>query len=79
MASPLFFLFTQPFLEYGINSILFQRGIYPAEDFDNTQHYGLTILMSKDPKITTFLQNVLSQTEGNERLNFRKVDWTIIL
>jgi len=50
--------------EYGINSILFQRGIYPAEDFDNTQQYGLTILMSKDPKIQTFLQNVLSQTEG---------------
>lgn len=51
-------------LEYGINSILFQRGIYPAENFDNTQQYGLTILMSKDPKITTFLQNVLKQTEG---------------
>ncbi|KAH8338982.1 hypothetical protein KR074_000077 [Drosophila pseudoananassae] len=51
------------YLKYGINSILFQRGIYPAEDFDNTQQYGLTILMSKDPKITTFLQNVLSQTE----------------
>ncbi|XP_017129636.1 mitotic spindle assembly checkpoint protein MAD2A [Drosophila elegans] len=51
------------YLKYGINSILFQRGIYPAEDFDSTQQYGLTILMSKDPKIQTFLQNVLSQTE----------------
>ncbi|XP_023164068.1 mitotic spindle assembly checkpoint protein MAD2A [Drosophila hydei] len=51
------------YLKYGINSILFQRGIYPAENFDNTQQYGLTILMSKDPKITTFLQNVLKQTE----------------
>ncbi|KAL7734821.1 hypothetical protein ACLKA6_011103 [Drosophila palustris] len=51
------------YLKYGINSILFQRGIYPAENFDNTQQYGLTILMSKDPKITTFLQNVLAQTE----------------
>ncbi|XP_030570644.1 mitotic spindle assembly checkpoint protein MAD2A [Drosophila novamexicana] len=51
------------YLKYGINSILFQRGIYPAENFGNTQQYGLTILMSKDPKITTFLQNVLKQTE----------------
>ncbi|KAH8379930.1 hypothetical protein KR009_008094 [Drosophila setifemur] len=51
------------YLKYGINSILFQRGIYPAKDFDPTQQYGLTILMSKDPKITAFLQNVLSQTE----------------
>ncbi|KAH8302808.1 hypothetical protein KR044_010847 [Drosophila immigrans] len=51
------------YLKYGINSILFQRGIYPAENFDNTQQYGLTILMSKDPKIMSFLQNVLTQTE----------------
>ncbi|EDV97744.1 mitotic spindle assembly checkpoint protein MAD2A [Drosophila grimshawi] len=51
------------YLKYGINSILFQRGIYPAENFDSTQQYGLTILMSKDPKITAFLQNVLTQTE----------------
>ncbi|ALC44117.1 mad2 [Drosophila busckii] len=51
------------YLKYGINSILFQRGIYPAENFDSTQQYGLTILMSKDPKITSFLQNVLTQTE----------------
>ncbi|XP_017070903.1 mitotic spindle assembly checkpoint protein MAD2A [Drosophila eugracilis] len=51
------------YLKYGINSILFQRGIYPAENFDSTQKYGLTILMSKDPKIQAFLENVLSQTE----------------
>lgn len=51
--------------DYGINSILFQRGIYPAENFQNHQQYGLTILMSTDDKIQSFLKNVLSQTEGN--------------
>ncbi|XP_068149375.1 mitotic spindle assembly checkpoint protein MAD2A [Drosophila tropicalis] len=51
------------YLKYGINSILFQRGIYPAENFSTSQQYGLTILMSKDEKIITFLQNVLTQTE----------------
>ncbi|XP_075162294.1 mitotic arrest deficient 2 [Haematobia irritans] len=51
------------YLKYGINSILFQRGIYPAESFSATQQYGLTILMSKDPKIEEFLQKVLEQTE----------------
>ena len=50
--------------EYGVNSILFQRGIYPPETFESTQQYGITILMSKDPKIEEFLKNVLSQTEG---------------
>ncbi|XP_037937768.1 mitotic spindle assembly checkpoint protein MAD2A [Teleopsis dalmanni] len=51
------------YLKYGINSILFQRGIYPAESFENAQQYGLTILMSTDPKIQEFLVNVLRQTE----------------
>lgn len=51
-------------IDYGINSILFQRGIYPAESFENHQQYGLTILMSTDTKIKDFLKNVLTQTEG---------------
>ncbi|XP_004523799.1 mitotic spindle assembly checkpoint protein MAD2A [Ceratitis capitata] len=51
------------YLKYGINSILFQRGIYPPETFENTQQYGITILMSKDKKIEEFLANVLQQTE----------------
>ncbi|XP_033245966.1 mitotic spindle assembly checkpoint protein MAD2A-like [Drosophila miranda] len=50
-------------LKYGIHSILFQRGVYPADKFEATKQYGLTILMSEVPRITTLLQNVLSQTE----------------
>lgn len=52
------------FTDYGINSILFQRGIYPAENFTSVQQYGLTILMSKDEKIKEFLTNVLTKAEG---------------
>ncbi|XP_062543136.1 mitotic spindle assembly checkpoint protein MAD2A [Armigeres subalbatus] len=51
------------YLNYGINSILFQRGIYPPEQFTSVQQYGLTILMSKDDKIIAFLQNVLCQVQ----------------
>lgn len=49
------------FLDYGINSILFQRGIYPSASFSHEQKYGLTILMSTDEKIKDFLQTVLGQ------------------
>lgn len=56
--------FTFCVIDYGINSILFQRGIYPAETFQNHQQYGLTILMSTDEKIQKFLENVLKQTQG---------------
>jgi len=51
------------YLNYGINSILFQRGIYPAETFQNHQQYGVTILVSIDDKIKEFLKNVLAQTQ----------------
>lgn len=54
------------FEDYGINSILFQRGIYPAESFENHQQYGMTILMSTDVKIKEFLKNVLTQAEGKK-------------
>lgn len=54
--------------EYGINSILFQRGIYPPETFQSNQQYGLTILMSTDEKIQQFISRVLSQAEGKRAL-----------
>lgn len=47
-----------------MNSILFQRGIYPGESFTSEQNYGITVLMSTDPKIKDFLCTVLTQLEG---------------
>ena len=51
------------FFGYGINSILYQRGIYPAESFTRKQEYGLTLLVSTDDKVNKFLDSVLSQIE----------------
>ncbi|CAG9768397.1 unnamed protein product [Ceutorhynchus assimilis] len=49
------------YLNFGINSILFQRGIYPPENFQNAENYGLNILMSTDNKIKEFLATTLEQ------------------
>ncbi|ENN77311.1 mitotic spindle assembly checkpoint protein MAD2A [Dendroctonus ponderosae] len=49
------------YLNYGINSILFQRGLYPPENFSTTENYGLSILMSTDNKIKEFLSTTLGQ------------------
>ncbi|BES93411.1 unnamed protein product [Nesidiocoris tenuis] len=49
------------YLNYGINSILFQRGIYPSESFKSEEHFGLSILVSTDEQINQFLQTVLGQ------------------
>ena len=52
------------FLEYGINSILFQRGIYPSSYFQSVVKYGISVMVTEDEKINEFLQNVFQQVEG---------------
>mmetsp|Transcript_41275 Transcript_41275/g.78892 ORF Transcript_41275/g.78892 Transcript_41275/m.78892 type:complete len:204 (+) Transcript_41275:215-826(+) len=49
------------FFGYAVNSILFQRGIYPPETFERKKKYGLTMLVSSDAGLTEYLNNVLKQ------------------
>uniref|UniRef100_UPI00398EBB08 mitotic spindle assembly checkpoint protein MAD2A n=1 Tax=Pristiophorus japonicus TaxID=55135 RepID=UPI00398EBB08 len=49
------------FFSYGINSILYQRGIYPPESFTRIQKYGLTMLVTTDPVLNNYLKNVVGQ------------------
>jgi hypothetical protein len=42
-------------------SILYQRGIYPTDSFRQEQHYGLSIMVSKDQGLTAYLQTVTQQ------------------
>ncbi|XP_048396045.1 mitotic spindle assembly checkpoint protein MAD2A isoform X2 [Stegostoma tigrinum] len=49
------------FFNYGINSILYQRGIYPPESFTRVQKYGLTMLVTTDPTLNNYLKNVVGQ------------------
>ncbi|XP_070544787.1 mitotic spindle assembly checkpoint protein MAD2A-like [Ptychodera flava] len=49
------------FFHYGINNLLYQRGIYPPETFTRVQKYGLTILVTTDDSLKEYLSNVLTQ------------------
>lgn len=51
-------------LGYSINSILYQRGIYPPEDFVKVNKYGLGMLVTKDEGLKKYLNNVLNQLSG---------------
>ncbi|UIZ27722.1 hypothetical protein KXD40_005750 [Peronospora effusa] len=42
-------------------SILYQRGIYPAESFKQVQKYGLNMLMTDDDKLNDFFTKFLHQ------------------
>lgn len=49
------------FFSYGLNSILYQRGLYPPETFKRLSKYGLTMLVTTDPAVQEYLNSVLSQ------------------
>jgi mitotic spindle assembly checkpoint protein MAD2 len=46
---------------YAINSILYQRGIYPPETFAAVGKYGLSLLVTTDEGLKSYLAQVLTQ------------------
>ncbi|KAI9893820.1 MAG: Mitotic spindle checkpoint component mad2 [Vezdaea aestivalis] len=49
------------FFEYSIHTILFQRGVYPAEDFIAVKKYGLNMLVSCDDQVKAYIKKIMSQ------------------
>ncbi|XP_003739485.1 mitotic spindle assembly checkpoint protein MAD2A [Galendromus occidentalis] len=49
------------FFEFSVNSILYQRGVYPPENFCRVQKYGLTMLVTDDERLKEYLQGVANQ------------------
>ncbi|KAF2727610.1 mitotic spindle checkpoint component mad2 [Polyplosphaeria fusca] len=49
------------FFEYSINTILFQRGVYPAEDFSAVKKYGLTMMVTADDQVKAYIKKIMSQ------------------
>jgi len=51
------------FFQYSINTILFQRGVYPAEDFTAVKKYGLNMLVSSDDQVKAYIKKIMSQLD----------------
>ncbi|GAQ79210.1 Spindle assembly checkpoint protein [Klebsormidium nitens] len=49
------------FFGYAVDSILYQRGIYPEENFTRVKKYGLSMLVCTDERVRDYLKQVLSQ------------------
>lgn len=49
------------FFNYGINSILYQRGLYPSNSFIQREKYGLPLLVTTSPELKRYLDVVLNQ------------------
>ncbi|KAL1792493.1 hypothetical protein ACET3X_009000 [Alternaria dauci] len=49
------------FFEYSVNTILFQRGVYPAEDFTAVKKYGLTMMVTADDQVKAYIKKIMGQ------------------
>ncbi|SCU86715.1 LAME_0D07360g1_1 [Lachancea meyersii CBS 8951] len=49
------------FFEYSINSILFQRAVYPPEDFSTVRKYDLNLLKTHDDELKNYIRQILQQ------------------
>lgn len=62
------------FFNYGINSILYQRGLYPSDSFIQREKYGLPLLMTTNPELKKYLDVVLTQMRKFlEKKNVHKI------
>jgi mitotic spindle assembly checkpoint protein MAD2 len=56
-------LWVQP-LSHNIRSILYQRGVYPADDFHLVKKYGQTVMLTEDAALVNYLDKILKQANG---------------
>lgn len=51
------------YFEFAIHNILFQRGIYPAEDFTVVKKYDLPMLVSSDEDVKEYVKKIMDQVK----------------
>ncbi|KAI7904484.1 mitotic spindle checkpoint component mad2 [Cokeromyces recurvatus] len=49
------------FFECSLSNILYQRGIYPFEDFKMIKKYGVNIVTSDNPELTDYIRQIVKQ------------------
>jgi len=52
------------FFGYAVNTILYQRGVYPPEEFERKQKYGIGVMVTTEPRLRDYLVEVLEQTHA---------------
>ncbi|EPQ31566.1 uncharacterized protein PFL1_00899 [Pseudozyma flocculosa PF-1] len=51
------------FFTYCVQSILYQRNIYPSEDFKTVKKYGLQMLVTTDDSVADYLERAMNQLQ----------------
>ncbi|VDP95198.1 unnamed protein product [Echinostoma caproni] len=50
---------------YAVNSILYQRGVYPEASFKKDVQYELSMLVAADEGLINYLKTILAQLKGS--------------
>lgn len=48
-----------------LTSILYQRGIYPADDFEVSVKYGMSTMGTSNMDLKQYIDKIINQLEGN--------------
>ncbi|KAJ7169811.1 spindle assembly checkpoint protein [Mycena filopes] len=51
------------FFKYAVNTILFQREVYPSDDFHMVKKYGQVVLVTQDLALENYLDKILQQVQ----------------
>ena len=51
-------------LVFCVNSILYQRGVYPEESFKRSEKYGIPLMLAADPALKEYLAEIMKQVGG---------------
>ena len=57
------------YLHHAVNSILYQRGLYPPEDFSTRKQYGLSLFATNDPALESYLSRLFQQLQGTRLIH----------
>ncbi len=49
------------YLEFSVHSLLYQRGLYPSDDFQIVRKYNLSLLLSNDDKVKEYIATIMKQ------------------
>jgi mitotic spindle assembly checkpoint protein MAD2 len=49
-------------------SVLYQRGIYPPEDFKVVKKYGLNVLVTTDDEVKSYIKRIMGQLSRSSPL-----------
>lgn len=58
-----------------IGRILYQRGIYPPENFNRVTKYGLSMVTARDESLVAYLHNMIRQVQCYSPPSFLLIVW----